>query len=719
MTCSSAIIPFNFPIQNHELLNISTVDKVKDNTNTTNTSATFIHHPQTKISFANQSIIKLDQSNESARLGNINTIFDADDLAVTNPNNQERSSASNSSSIQTLSNSSTNMNNGLSNGHDHRLNLDPATTTITNPSTTTTGLSIISSSSSSTSTTTSNSLLRNLSTTVSIDHSLATTTTTTPIRMGILSSPDNANFLLFPHARRDGSDFKILENGDGSDDVDSATSSHQDWTSTMASSVDQLSNEKNGSKMSILTNSSNESHILPQITTTISLASTTVNHKTINSDELRHVRTDQISQDVESTSTTNNRLTMIQSNNNNSLVQNSCDSKIECSSSSLSSNQPSHQQSITCFQNVVLDDAMMPIDDDHHRQLSDKCDGDHTIEPLEPTLASFLPSPPSSSQSLLGGFDINIGTISTNVSNSHEASTIIAQKKEEEKLALEKQESEKQKSICNDLLSKQQNMRKFNADMKHRIRRLQLQYTHKNLSKQMKLFVAENQRLNGVHCQRFELDFSNFMNLDYGMTGPTTMAGVLSSDCHHHHQSPFMISQNELKMRSDHSLIQPSKSDIKLTCGNQNFSDSSLFQPSINNKQANRLQSDLILSNQASNIDVQQQQIHFQPKESSSSKSRSPRLLRENREKLLTTIDSWRYNLRHLESKYDSDATESSSGGESCDESESFDDIFIDKSMTGSSTYSTTSIPPSPHSSLAWPTISHQSAAIAKHQTSV
>lgn len=42
----------------------------------------------------------------------------------------------------------------------------------------------------------------------------------------------------------------------------------------------------------------------------------------------------------------------------------------------------------------------------------------------------------------------------------------------------------------------------------------------------------------------------------------------------------------------------------------------------------------------------------------------------ENKDKLLSTIDSLRYNLRHLESKYDSDATESSSGGESCDEYE-------------------------------------------------
>ncbi|OTF74517.1 hypothetical protein BLA29_001892 [Euroglyphus maynei] len=178
-----------------------------------------------------------------------------------------------------------------------------------------------------------------------------------------------------------------------------------------------------------------------------------------------------------------------------------------------------------------------------------------------------------------------------------------------------------------------------------------------------------------------------------------------------------MISQNEMKIKSDHLLMQPSKSDVKLNC-----SDSLIYQQQAtsNNKQVHRLQSDLILSNQSSNnIDVQQQQMHYQPKQSSSSKSRSQRLLRENRDKLLTTIDSWRYNLRHLESKYDSDATDSSSGGESCDESESFDDIFIDcKSMTTNSTYSNTAILPSPHHS-SHTIYRQQSADISKHQTSV
>lgn len=45
----------------------------------------------------------------------------------------------------------------------------------------------------------------------------------------------------------------------------------------------------------------------------------------------------------------------------------------------------------------------------------------------------------------------------------------------------------------------------------------------------------------------------------------------------------------------------------------------------------------------------------------------------ENRDKILSTIDTLEYNLRHLESKYDSDATDSSSGGESCDEFEEND----------------------------------------------
>lgn len=45
----------------------------------------------------------------------------------------------------------------------------------------------------------------------------------------------------------------------------------------------------------------------------------------------------------------------------------------------------------------------------------------------------------------------------------------------------------------------------------------------------------------------------------------------------------------------------------------------------------------------------------------------------ENKEKIISTVDTLEYNLRHLESTYDSDATDSSSDCESCDEFEEND----------------------------------------------
>src|SRR5699024_3836815 len=66
-------------------------------------------------------------------------------------------------------------------------------------------------------------------------------------------------------------------------------------------------------------------------------------------------------------------------------------------------------------------------------------------------------------------------------------------------------------SFCDDLCREQQLLQDETLQLKRRIRRLQVQYIHRNISQQMKVFVSHEQNLNSLSCQRFSFDFSNFI----------------------------------------------------------------------------------------------------------------------------------------------------------------------------------------------------------------
>ena len=120
-----------------------------------------------------------------------------------------------------------------------------------------------------------------------------------------------------------------------------------------------------------------------------------------------------------------------------------------------------------------------------------------------------------------------------------------------------------------------------------------------------------------------------------------------------HHQLNQLTPQQQAQLNQSVDVASSSAIDYPLN----NFShlyESSFFNPSNDDH-----------SQHTKNL------FWFQEKSANSFPRAS--LSRENKARILATIDTLRYNLRHLESKYDSDATDSSSGGESGDEFEEDD----------------------------------------------
>jgi hypothetical protein len=72
----------------------------------------------------------------------------------------------------------------------------------------------------------------------------------------------------------------------------------------------------------------------------------------------------------------------------------------------------------------------------------------------------------------------------------------------------------------------------------------------------------------------------------------------------------------------------------------------------------------------------------LQKSHTSSSVSQQSRVNSDEKESFLNTIDTLTSNLRHFERGFDSDATESSSGGESCDEFEDYNQDPIQQHST-------------------------------------
>lgn len=187
--------------------------------------------------------------------------------------------------------------------------------------------------------------------------------------------------------------------------------------------------------------------------------------------------------------------------------------------------------------------------------------------------------------------------------------------------------------------------------LEHKIRKLQFHQTNKIINKQMKQFVIYQQRLNSVKCQRLELNVTSFLNNYSHIQNKTN----LDVDV-----------QNNLKFSSNFSNVSIQVLN-ESPSPNINFQNFILNQPDCIQKfddETNKQEPQQNLSN------------HIQQRN---------RVSQENQQKIFTTIEALRFNLRHCESKYDSDATDSSSGGESCDELEE-NEMISSGSLTSIST---------------------------------
>lgn len=220
----------------------------------------------------------------------------------------------------------------------------------------------------------------------------------------------------------------------------------------------------------------------------------------------------------------------------------------------------------------------------------------------------------------------------------------------------------------NDLVKNQHLLHKNYDELRRRIRRLQIQFSHQNLVKQMRYFVSQQQISNSIKCQRLDLDFSNFIS---ELQDSSFKSGLIND---HSKSSLFHSLKNSSHNFKSYVNSTDSSSYFPLVVDNIHHKSQSLATNFLSNSSSNVhsvgntdrfcFSSDILQkeseNHQCPNLKIKIENRHFL----------EPKISQENLNKVLTTIDSLRYNLRHLEYKYDSDATDSSSGGESCDEIE-------------------------------------------------
>lgn len=253
-----------------------------------------------------------------------------------------------------------------------------------------------------------------------------------------------------------------------------------------------------------------------------------------------------------------------------------------------------------------------------------------------------------------------------------------------------------------DLCVEQQGLQNLAKQLNKRIRRVQLQHSHRNINKQMKIFMSLQQNLNSINCQSFNFDFSNY--LQTSTTNASQLKELLLQKD---------LTKNEKQCISDtnlpySSIQQPqylshlSSNDVvhSLKSSNNAYEelDDNVSQYSMYNTLTTPLQNQYpdFSSNKLSSLStsnhIEGNSLFINQQKSSIQCNFVPKTLsQESKEKILSTIDTLRFNLRHLESKYDSDATDSSSGGESCDEFDD-DDIKPTYSVTAASISSTSTV---------------------------
>lgn len=214
-----------------------------------------------------------------------------------------------------------------------------------------------------------------------------------------------------------------------------------------------------------------------------------------------------------------------------------------------------------------------------------------------------------------------------------------------------------------------------------RVRRLQFVQNHKHFSKQMKAFVEHQQRVLSIGCQRqtehvtcvphgqpYSNPVEDRMKLltPEGVKGLSTSAlvnlvkrlGSTANVSDTNHLRDYFPTQTSVRAHPQPSSF--SSSSHSVTAPPQVI-------PHVPSTPTNQLP-----NGEESSVKLEKSQVQSSLVIPNSSFAQQSRLNLEERDAILSTIDSLSSNLRHFETGFDSDATESSSGGESCDEFEDY-----------------------------------------------
>ncbi|XP_054161579.1 KAT8 regulatory NSL complex subunit 1-like [Oppia nitens] len=235
-----------------------------------------------------------------------------------------------------------------------------------------------------------------------------------------------------------------------------------------------------------------------------------------------------------------------------------------------------------------------------------------------------------------------------------------------------------------DFKDEQMSLIRHSERLLRRIRRLQFRQTHNYMTQQMKSFVKNQQMILGVGCQRqpsesnpisvmkFQSNASQVEDRMKLLTPEVTKGLSTSALVNLVKRLESTNTPNETNHLHDFCPQTPIRAPLQ-TSSLSSTSQSSNLVPQTNQMTTTCSQHIPNTNNESSLVKLLQRTQSTTPSQTSS-QSHPTRISAEDKEQILNTIDSFSANLRHFETGYDSDATESSSGGESCDEFEDYSD---------------------------------------------
>jgi hypothetical protein len=218
-----------------------------------------------------------------------------------------------------------------------------------------------------------------------------------------------------------------------------------------------------------------------------------------------------------------------------------------------------------------------------------------------------------------------------------------------------------------DIKAQQLLLEKQSDRLMRRIRRLQFKQTHRHLTKQMRTFVDRQQIVTGISCQRQTESNANIISQLQSVVNPVedrmkllTPEGVKGLST-----SALVNLVKRLGSTTTHEINR-----FNEFCPQQtSFERPPQTSFTTTSSSSTQLQTPQLIPNSTEETTLVKL---LQKSHTSSSVSQQSRVNSDEKESFLNTIDTLTSNLRHFERGFDSDATESSSGGESCDEFEDY-----------------------------------------------